>query len=105
MNAPNERLGNSLLMENEHLRVWDHRVAAGKTGDIHLHRRPYLSVVIGGGKGQTVNPSGNVLQEFQLEPGKVYWYGSEDLPEVHALRNTGSADIAVITIELLSPSL
>ena len=52
--------------------------------------------------GQTVDAGDSVLGKFELEPGRLYWYRSEDLPEVHALRNTGSQDIAVVTIELVT---
>jgi hypothetical protein len=90
MSAPDERLGNAVILENDHIRVWDHGVAVRKTGHLLLHQRPYLSVVIGGGCGEAVDPDVNVRPEFQLEPGRIHWHGTEDLPEVHALRNPGT---------------
>lgn len=99
VSAPDDRLGNTVLLEDDHIRVWDHRVAVGKTGHLLLHRRPYLSVVIGEGRGETVDPDGNVLPEFQLEPARVHLDGTEDLPEAHALRNIGAHQIAVVIIE------
>jgi hypothetical protein len=98
---PDERLGTRLILENESMRVWEHRVPGGGTGHLHLHRRPYLSVVVRGERGETVGPEGDVVEGFELQPGNVFWYGTDRLPETHALRNTGSEDVAIVTIELL----
>jgi len=105
MIGPDERLGNAVLLESDLIRVWDHRVKAGETGHPHLHQRPYLSVAIRSGRGETIDLSGKVLQQFKLEPGQVYWYGTEHLPEAHALRNTGPREIVLVTVEFLASSL
>jgi hypothetical protein len=97
-----ESLGTRMVTENDHVRIWEHRVAPGATGPLHLHRRPYLSVVVQGSNGDTLDPDGNVLEHFVLSPGTVIWYGDEDLPETHALRNTGDDEILIMTTELLS---
>jgi hypothetical protein len=96
-----EHLGTALLLENDRVRIWEHRVPAGATGPMHLHRRPYLSVVVLGSSGDTVDPDENVLEQFMLEPGTTLWVGSETLPQTHALRNTGENEILIVTTELL----
>jgi hypothetical protein len=96
-----EDLGTSLILENDRVRIWEHRVPAGETGPTHLHRRPYLSVVVRGSSGDTLDPNGAVLEHFTLAAGTVFWYGEEDLPETHALRNTGNDEILIVTTELL----
>lgn len=68
---------------------------------MQLHRRPYFSVIVQGGTGDTIDPEGNVLERFALTPGSVLWYGEEDLPETHALRNTGGGEILIVTTEML----
>jgi hypothetical protein len=99
--GPNENLGTRILVENDRVRIWEHRVSPGDTGPMHLHRRPYFSVVVQGSSGDTLDPAGNVLEHFTLTPGSVLWYGKEHLPETHALRNTGSGEILLVTTELL----
>jgi hypothetical protein len=96
-----EDLGTSLILENERVRIWEHRVPSGETGPTHLHRRAYISVVVRGSSGDTVDPSGVTLDHFTFAAGTVYWIGDEDLPETHALRNTGDDEILIVTAELL----
>ncbi len=72
------------------------RSAHGDTGSVS-----YVSVVIRGSKGDTLDPSGTLLEHFTLTAGSVYWYGDEDLPETHALRNAGDDEILIVTTELL----
>lgn len=98
---PNENLGTRMLVENDRVRIWEHRVSAGDTGPMHLHRRPYFSVVVQGSTGDTLDPDGNAIEHFALTPGSVFWYGDENLPETHALRNTGSGEILIVTTEIL----
>jgi quercetin dioxygenase-like cupin family protein len=95
-----ENLGTSVIQENDRVRIFEHRVAAGETGPMHVHRRPYLSVVIAGTKGDTLDPDGNVLEHFTLTPGTTIWV-DDHLPETHALRNTGDQEILIVTTELL----
>jgi hypothetical protein len=101
MTGVSENLGTSVILENERARIWEHRVPAGGTGPTHLHRRAYLSVVIHGSKGDTLGPDGDVLEHFTFAPGEVFWVGEEELPETHALRNTGEDEILIATTEIL----
>ena len=76
-------------------------MAPAAIGPMHLHRRPYFSIVVQGSRGETIAPDGTVIETFDLTPGAVYWYCDEVLPETHALRNIGGGEIVVITTELL----
>lgn len=96
-----ERLGSRILFENEHCRVWDDRVPVGATQHTHIHRRPYLAVVVEGEMGETVDPDGKVTRTFEFSPGETFFFGQEQLPVTHALRNTGQREIAVVIIEFL----
>jgi hypothetical protein len=95
-----EQLGTELLLKNDCVGVWEHVVPAGKTGHSHTHRRPYVSVIVRGGKGETIAPTGEVLDGFDFTPGAIIWVGPDELPATHALRNTGDEDVAIVTIEL-----
>jgi hypothetical protein len=96
-----ENLGTRMMEENDRVRIWEHRVAPGETGPMHLHRRPYLSVVVQGASGDTIGPEGEVLDHFELTPGTAYWFSDESLPETHAFRNTGTDEMLIVTTELL----
>ena len=50
---------------------------------MHIHRRPYLAIVIGGGMGRTVDPDGQVLSSFNFEAGQAYYFGPETLSVIH----------------------
>lgn len=98
-----ERLGARVLLENERVRVWDDRVAPGDTQHLHVHRRPYLAVIIDGERAETIAEDGSVQRRFDgLTPGETHYFGPDDLPLVHALRNTGSTEVVVRIIELLT---
>lgn len=96
-----ENLGTAVILETERVRIWEHRVPAGGTGPMHLHRRPYFSVVVRGTRGDTVGPDGDALEHFSLTPGMVLPVWEESLPQTHALRNTGDDEILIVTTELL----
>ena len=98
---PSENLGTRMMMENDRIRIWEHRVAPGATGPLHIHHRQYFSVVVQGSQGDTLDGEGNFLEHFTLTPGSVIWYGADQLPETHALRNTGDDEILLVTTELL----
>jgi hypothetical protein len=96
-----ENLGTRVVLENDRVRIWEHKVAPGDTGPMHVHRRPYFSVFVGGSTGDTVDTEGSVIGHFVMTPGMVFWSDDEDLPETHALRNTGSDEILIVTTEFL----
>lgn len=84
-----DRLGERLLLENERLRVWQDRVPPGGTQLLHTHRRPYLSCVVEGARGETVDAAGAVLTTVDRQPGDVRYFRIDDEPVTHRLRNTG----------------
>lgn len=98
-----DRLGERLLIDEDHLRVWEDVVPVGGQQLLHRHERPYLSVAITGGQGEIVGASGDVRYAFDRAPGQVRYFGPDDVPVSHALRNTGPEPIRVIVVELLDP--
>jgi beta-alanine degradation protein BauB len=98
-----ENLGTRMLLENDRVRIWEHRVGPGETGPMHVHRRPYFSVFVAGSTGDTLDEDENPIEHFTLTAGDLVWYGRDQLPETHALRNTGSDEVLIITTELLEP--
>ncbi len=96
-----DRLGERLLIDDDHVRVWEDIVEVAGQQAMHRHERPYLSVAITGGRGEIVGADGDVRYAFERAPGQVRYFGPADVPVTHALRNTGEAAIRVIVVELL----
>ena len=97
-----EELGSRILLETARFRVWDDRVGPGETQQLHIHRRPYLAVVISGERAETVLDDGSVERRYEdIVPGGAHFFGPDQLPFTHALRNTGSTEVAVVIIEFL----
>ena len=102
MSDVSERVGTSVLFENDRVRVWRDSAGPGETKPLHVHRLPYITVVISGEKAENLGEDGSLLRQFEgLTPGQAHYVGPTDLPVVHALRNTGSAEVIVLIIELL----
>ena len=62
---------------------------------------------ISGDRGQIFDGDGNVVFDIDykaLSPGYMGYMGREQLPNTHALRNTGSEPIVVLQVDLLSSS-
>jgi len=102
MGEVSERLAARVLLENDRVRVWEDRAGPGETQHLHIHRRPYITVIIAGERGETVGEDGATLRTFDgLVPGQAHYVGGEELPAVHSMRNTGSTELEVLIIELL----
>src|SRR5436190_24248113 len=95
-----EDLGTKLISENDRVRIFEHRVPAGETGPMHIHRRPYLSVVVSGTKNNVVDPDGNAIVHDVLTPEPPIWVAAP-LPDPHALHTTGKAEIRLVTTKCL----
>jgi hypothetical protein len=102
MSEVSEQVAASVLFENDSIRVWDDRAAPGQTLHLHVHRQPYITVILAGERGETVDEGGGVQRRFDgLRRGDVHYTGADELPLVHAMRNTGSPELSVLIFELL----
>jgi oxalate decarboxylase/phosphoglucose isomerase-like protein (cupin superfamily) len=103
MSEVSDRVAANILFENDRVRVWDDRADPGETKQLHVHRRPYITVIITGEQGETVGEDGTVQRHFDgLAPGDALYVGPDELPAVHAMSNTGSTELVVLIIELLT---
>ena len=103
MGEVTEKIAARVLFENDRVRVWEDKAGTGKTNPLHVHNKPYVTVIVVGERGETVGEDGGTLRTFEgLEAGQSHYVGNEDLPAVHAMRNTGSTELSVLIIELLT---
>jgi quercetin dioxygenase-like cupin family protein len=91
-----------LLLENEHVRVLDARVAPGARTPVHAHEWPGVLYVISTSDFVRYDTDGNVLLDSRtlprrMSPGEAVWTG----PLVpHSLHNIGESELRVIAVEI-----
>jgi hypothetical protein len=92
-----------VLVDNEDLLVTQETLAEGGFEAAHTHHLPYLLIAISGDRGEVCDADGNQLAEIDYKafaPGFMAYVGLDVLPNTHALKNTGTAPIVVIQVEL-----
>lgn len=90
-----------LLLENEHVRVLDTRIAPGDTVPLHTHRWPAAHHVMSWSDFVRRDERGAVQVDTRGKPGvtagTVLWSGPLG---PHTLENVGAAELHVISTEL-----
>jgi 3-(3-hydroxy-phenyl)propionate hydroxylase len=79
-------IGTSVVFENEHVRVWEVRLAPGETQTWHKHEHPYLIVGIEGAENRMDFYDGSEPRHMRETPGRVVF---RDAGKVHMLTNEG----------------
>ena len=97
----NDQLAARLLMTERNVRVWSEDLPPGASQEIHTHENPYLTVVISSGSGETTDEDGRLVSTYEFAPGQVLYFGPEQLPVTHTLRNTGPSALQLLIIELV----
>ena len=96
--AISENIGTKLLFENDHVRVWDLRLAPGERTGAHRHTNDYLYVVIGGGKLKALHEDGSEWYDVEMADGEVR-YRTVDGDDVHDAENVGDAEWRNVIVE------
>jgi hypothetical protein len=81
-------VGTTLIFENEHVRVWDLRLAPGETSPLHTHEHPYIFVVIEPATVRTRFADGSESIDDDAA-GAAVWVGVDDR-RTHTLTNVDS---------------
>jgi quercetin dioxygenase-like cupin family protein len=98
--ASNHDLGTSLWFENDHVRVFEVRLAPGQRGPFHIHDRAYFWTVVEPGKGLQRSDDGTqVVRDYQLGETR-YLTPSVEAPLIHDLENVGDSVLRFVTVEL-----
>jgi GTP cyclohydrolase IA len=91
-----EKIGTSMLFENNHIRIWTLLLEPGETAPVHQHPHPYVYVVVAPGETEMREADGNVVRQHD-ERWQVVRH-DEGLP--HSLQNIGTTRYENIIIEL-----
>lgn len=94
-------IGDKLILENDHVRVWEDIVSPGLEQAVHTHTSPYLSVMVTPAHGEIIDAQGHSLYPVDREVGEARWFGPDRIPLTHTLRNLGSEEIRIVVIEIL----
>jgi len=89
-------IGTEVIFENEQVRVWDMKVAAGGKKAWHHHTMDYVIINISGGKIELEDVGGrSIIADDKV--GGVIW---KDAGEKHELRNLSGKPYQNILVEL-----
>jgi hypothetical protein len=93
------QVGDKILLENDHVRVWEVKLEPGETIDFHIHYHPYLVVSLGGGTNEIETISGRKI--MTEEPIGTYVF-IDEMREVHRLTNRSNITYLSRLIEMKS---
>jgi hypothetical protein len=92
-------VGDKILFENEHIRMWEVKLEPGQTIPFHIHHHPYLVVSLRGGDNEIETIFGQTIAT--QEPLGSFVFMNEMRP-VHRLTNRSSVTYLSRLIELKS---
>jgi hypothetical protein len=90
-------VGQRIVLENEHVRIWEIRLAPGETHDFHIHRHPYIVLSLGGGENEVETVFGATFRTDEPAGSTVF---IDQLRPVHRLTNKASVPYLSRLIEL-----
>ena len=93
-------IGNRIIFENDHVRVWELAVDPGKNKGVHRHDLPYVIVPLTDGDVEIKAVSGSSYR-VQDKAGQAIW---RDAGEVHDLINHGNAVYRNVLVEIKPPA-
>lgn len=97
----NLEVGTRVWFENEHIRVWEIRLAPGERGAFHSHTCRYFWTVVASGTGlQRFTDGTYQVREYEVGDTR-YLEHTPDNPMIHDLENVGDGEMRFVTVEFL----
>jgi len=90
-------VGQRIVLENEHVRIWEVRLDPGQTIEFHIHYHPYIVISLGGGANEIETIFGNRI-DIEEPLGSTVFIG--DMRPVHRLTNRSTLTYLSRLIEL-----
>ena len=56
-------VGQRIVFENEHVRIWEINLDPGETIDFHVHFHPYIVISLGGGENEIETIFGDKIKD------------------------------------------
>lgn len=99
-NSENDRVGHTLLFENDKVKVWHIVLQPGERIEYHKHNYDYFWTVMQDGTGLSNQEDGSQVT-FPLTKGQTSFYDIQKSGSIiHDLQNIGDQLIEFITTEL-----
>ena len=90
-------IGHRIILENEHVRIWEVKLEPGETIDFHIHYHPYVVISLGGDRNEIETIFG---QKIPVEEPLGTTVFINDMRPVHRLTNRSSVSYLSRLIEL-----
>ena len=90
-------VGQRIVLENEHVRIWEVRLEPGETIDFHIHYHPYVVISLGGGENEIETIFGQKIKVEEPLGSTVF---ISDMRAVHRLTNRSQVTYLSRLIEL-----
>ena len=92
-------VGQRIVLENEHVRIWEINLDPGQTIDFHIHYHPYIVVSLGGGENEIETIFGDCITTHEPLGALVFM---NEMRPVHRLTNRSNIRYLSRLIELKS---
>jgi quercetin dioxygenase-like cupin family protein len=90
-------VGQRIVLETEHVRVWEINLDPGETIDFHIHYHPYLVISLGGGENEIETIFGDRIKTVEELGSTVF---VNEMRAVHRLTNRAKIRYLSRLIEL-----
>jgi hypothetical protein len=90
-------VGQRIVLENEHVRVWEINLDSGETIDFHIHYHPYLVISLGGGENEIETIFGDRIKTVEELGSTVF---INEMRAVHRLTNRAKIPYLSRLVEL-----
>ena len=91
------QVGQRIVLENEHVRIWEINLDPGETIDFHIHYHPYVVISLGGGENEIETIFGDRIKTVE-ELGSTIFIN--EMRAVHRLTNRANIRYLSRLIEL-----
>jgi mannose-6-phosphate isomerase-like protein (cupin superfamily) len=90
-------VGQRIVLENEHVRIWEINLDPGETIDFHIHYHPYVVISLGGGENEIETIFGDRIKTVEELGSTVF---INEMRAVHRLTNRAKIPYLSRLIEL-----
>ena len=91
------QVGQRIVLENEHVRIWEIKLRPGETIEFHIHYHPYVVISLGGGENEIETIFGDRIKTVEELGSTVF---INEMRAVHRLTNRAKIPYFSRLIEL-----
>jgi hypothetical protein len=92
-------VGQRVVLENEHVRIWEINLNPGETIEFHIHYHPYIVISLGGGENEIETIFGDRIKTVEELGSTVF---INEMRAVHRLTNRAKIPYLSRLVELKS---